>query len=679
MSILTAEQLGMYYGAQDIFRDVTFELARGDKAALVGPNGAGKTTLLRILLGQEEQTAGRVGLARNLVIGYLPQHPALDSAQTLYGEMLDVFADLRRRQSALQALAERLAAADDPTELMARYAEAEHRFDVAGGYDYENRIARVLGGLGFRADQYAWPIAVLSGGQVTRALLARLLLQEPELLVLDEPTNYLDLDALQWLESYLQEWKGSILVVSHDRYFLDRVVSRVLELNRGHLGAYHGNYSAYLDQREARRERQLKEFEEQQEMIAKTEEFIRRNKAGQRSREARGRQTRLDRMERIERPQENKRMALRLSSTLRAGDKVLTTDGAIIGYPSRPEESPDGTTHTEHRLLQTGVILVERGQRIALLGPNGSGKTTFLRTILGQVQPLAGRLRVGASVRIGYLPQTQDGLDPDKSVLDHVLDAGKMLIAPARTHLGRFLFSGDDVYKKVGNLSGGERSRLALALLTLQGANVLLLDEPTTHLDLDSQEVLQDVLMGFGGTIVMVSHDRYLIDALASHVWIVRDRTIEQHEGNWSDYLAILEASKVAAGSAGPDDAADSDDAAPHGGAPQARPDRRDRSEERAARQREERATALEEEIARLESALGELSQRIDAAGAAQDLDRVLALGQEYQALERDLSARLREWESTLSDGDGDRPAVARAPAPRRETVQRRGTARRRT
>lgn len=637
MSILSVDRLGMYYGAQDVFQGVSFDLARGDKVGLVGPNGAGKTTLLRIILGQEEPASGSVHHARNLAIGYLPQRPTLESTQTLYGEMLAVFSELRRKQRALQELAEALSSAADPTSLMERYADAEHRFEMAGGYEYENRIARVLGGLGFPADHYEWPIAVLSGGQVTRALLARLLLQEPELLILDEPTNYLDIEALEWLESYLGDWKGSILVVSHDRFFLDRVVTRILELNRGRLEAYRGNYSSYLDQREARRERQMREYQEQQEFIAKTEEYIRRNKAGQRSREAKGRQTRLDRMERIERPRENKRMSLRLSTNLRAGDKVLTTEGAIIGYPSRPEERADDA-RTEHRLLQTGEILVQRGQRIAMLGPNGSGKTTFLRTILGEVQPLAGKLRIGASVRIGYLPQTQDWLDAEKTVLDHVLDASRLLIGPARTHLGRFLFSGDDVYKKVGTLSGGERSRLALGILTLRGANVLLLDEPTTHLDLDSQEVLQDVLLDFPGTILMVSHDRYLIDALATHIWMVEDRTISQHEGNYSDYVAAHEALKASAAQA---------EAKAAASAPTA--ERRARRDD--GRKREERASLLEEEIARIEERMEAVSRGIDQAGLAQDLDRVVDLGREYEDLERALASRLHEWEAALTDG----------------------------
>jgi len=325
MSILTAKQLAKYYGAQDVFTNVSFDIARGDKIALVGPNGVGKTTLLRIIVGLEEPSGGTLQRARDLQMAYLPQQPEFPSQQTLYGEMLGVFAGLQEQQRALLALAEEMGRADEPGDLMDRYARAEQRFELAGGYTYENCIKRVLSGLGFGADTYGWPISVLSGGQVTRALLARLLLQEPELLVLDEPTNYLDLSALEWLEAYLQGWPHSLLVVSHDRYFLDKVVSRVWEFSQGALALYHGNYGKYVVQRQERMERLRQDYAAQQDHIAKTEDFIRRYKAGQRSREARGRETRLKRLERIEAPRRERQISLRLSSELRSGDKVITS------------------------------------------------------------------------------------------------------------------------------------------------------------------------------------------------------------------------------------------------------------------------------------------------------------------------------------------------------------------
>jgi len=639
MSILTVERLGMYYGAQDVFSGVSFDIARGDKVALVGPNGGGKTTLFRIILGLEESTSGQVHRARSVRIAYLPQRPTFESQQTLYDEMLAVFSDLRRRQKALLDLAEQLAAADDPSELMSRYAEVEQRFDLDGGYTYENRIARVLSGLGFNKSQYHWPIAKLSGGQVTRALLARLLLEEPEMLLLDEPTNHLDLSALEWFESYLQDWKHSLLIVSHDRYFLDKVVSRVLYLHDGTLDVYRGNYTHFVEQRAARLERQRREYEKQQEQIAVTEDFVRRYKAGQRSKEARGRQTRLNRMERIEAPQAARHMRLRLTTSLRAGDKVLETDGVVIGYRSRPD-APESGTHAPFSLLSTGPILVERGQRIVIMGPNGSGKTTFLRTILGQVEPLSGRLRTGASLRVGYLPQTQDWLDPEKTVLEQMLDMKDMQIAEARGVLGRFLFSGDAVKKKIASLSGGERARLALASLTLKGANLLLLDEPTTHLDVESQEILQDVLSSFDGTILLVSHDRYLADALATHLWVVAEGRIMQYEGNYSDYVAGLTDKSLS----------DQNDAGKESGSHPQRDHRRERRERNAQRKREEEAQTLEREIADLEREMATMSLRIDQASHAQDLSRVHALGREYERMEERLADRLRAWEAAASN-----------------------------
>ena len=636
MSIVVGQGLGKYYGAQDVFENVEFSIARGDKIGLVGPNGAGKTTLLRIILGLEEPSRGSVFRARGLRLGYLPQKPSFPSGRTLKEEMLSVFASLRAQELALQALADELATAQDPRAAMARYAEAEQRFALAGGYTYESRIKYVLRGLGFGPEYDDWPISRLSGGQVMRALLAKLLLQEPELLVLDEPTNYLDLEALGWLESYLQEWPHSLLVVSHDRYFLDKVVSKVWELNHGSLEVYRGHYSSYAEQKRARLERRQREYEEQQKQIAKSEEFIRRYKAGQRSKEARGREKRLQRLERIEPPRPERTLRVHMATSLRAGDHVLMSDGALIGFPGVAGACKNGDAAGEQRVLfQTGEFLILRGHRVALLGANGSGKTTFLRTIVGQIKPLAGQIRLGASVRLGYLPQTQDWLDPNKTVLEQLLASGDIRPDQARHLLGRFLFSGDEVNKSVGALSGGELSRLALAILTMQGANFLLLDEPTTHLDVASQEILQNVLQDFNGTMLFVSHDRYLVDALATHVWVIRDGRLWQHEGNYSSYIAEFGSTQGR-----PSQAAPSSPSSMRG-------ERRrlERQMERAAQRRAARVATLEAEIHRLEQELSTMSGLISLASSNKDVPRLHALTLEYQRLEATLAERMEEWE----------------------------------
>ncbi len=641
MSILSAQNLAKYFGAQDVFREISVDLARGDKVALVGPNGTGKTTLLRILLGLEEPTEGSVTMARGLRVGYLPQHAELVSNHTLHEEMLHVFHDLRRQQEALLTLAEEMAHASNPQEAMERYAAAEQRFELAGGYAYEAQIRRVLGGLGFREEMYTWPVAVLSGGQVTRALLARLLLQEPDLLVLDEPTNYLDLSALEWLEGYLQSLPQTLLVVSHDRRFLDKVVTRIWELDRGRIERYRGNYSRYVQQRQERRERQRKEYDAQQEEIARTEEFIRRYKAGQRSREAAGREKRLARVERIEAPDTERRMRLRLSTTLRSGDRVLISEqGVAVGYRARPDAIQDDGQ--PHLLFRSGPLLVERGHCVALLGPNGSGKTTFLRTLLGETELLGGDLRLGASVKIGYLSQTQHELDPSRTVMQQVMAAGRFEAEAARSLLARYLFTGDEIDKRVGDLSGGEQSRVALALLSIVGANLLILDEPTTHLDVASQEILQDVLTDFAGTILLVSHDRFLMDALATHVWAVRGGWLHQYEGNYSAYLA-QEAERQAQAAL-----AAERESAPETGRRNERPAG---GEERKRRLEME---ALEREIEALEREIDETEHLLSQASNAQDGDRVRELSIGYHGLQASLAERLERWEEmaeTVSDG----------------------------
>jgi ATP-binding cassette, subfamily F, member 3 len=642
MSLLIATQLGKAYGALDVFEGVDLRVEAGDRIGFVGSNGAGKTTLLRILSGVEAPSTGVILRKRGLTVGYLPQDPPPPGDATLRGAMLSVFARLQAQGAALADLEHELAAAartqgssaEDAEryhELLAAYGQAQVEYEVAGGYTYDTRIAQVLGGLGFNEDAHDKPLAHLSGGEQTRALLAQLLLQEPDLLLLDEPTNHLDLEAVEWLEETLLRWHGALVVVAHDRYFLDKVATRIWDMEFGRLEVYRGNYTAYHGQRAARHVRQLREWEEQREFVKKTEDFIQQNLAGQRTKEAQGRRTRLERFlrdEAIERPREERRIRLGLTTEVRSGDLVLATKDLVVGYDQPLFHSPD--------------LEVRRGDRVALIGPNGAGKTTFLKTILAAVSPLSGKIRFGASVEVAYLAQAQAGLRPDQPVLDAILEVRNLPVSQARNFLGQFLFSGDEVFRPIGTLSGGQRSRVALARLTLQGANFLLLDEPTNHLDLASQEILEDVLRRFPGTVLLVSHDRYLVQALATHIWRVAGDELRAYTGNYEEYLRQRAAEQASA--VGPPKAAQ----------PSAeRIDNRDGDRERAREERRlrkaverqaEQAAALESRIRALEETLTRLSAELEAASLAGDVPRVQALGMQYQSTDAALGQMLSAW-----------------------------------
>jgi ATP-binding cassette, subfamily F, member 3 len=624
MSILTAHHVSKSFGAHDVLADINLSLAHGQRAALVGPNGAGKTTLLHILAGMDEPSGGAVHRARGQAIGFLPQHAdqELDEATTLHDLMRSVFGQLDRLAAQMRELELALADPAQHDAAMEKYSKIAEQFEHAGGYTVETRIEQVLSGIGFEPGDLGKPVNILSGGQKTRALLARLILLDPDVLLLDEPTNHLDVSAVEWLEATLRDYRGGLILVSHDRYFIDAVADTVWDLQHGEIEAYRGNYTDYLLQRDDRREYQLREYERQREFIAREEEYIRRNIAGQNTRQAQGRRTRLERLKQsadlIKRPETRKSMRFNLSTQPRSGDIVLRARHLLVGY--QDDRKP---------LLACEQLFLYRNQRVAIWGPNGAGKSTFLKTVLGQLPPLGGDIELGASVRVGYYAQAHEMLDPSDSVLNAILKVQAMPVSKARGLLGGYLFSGDTIDKPIGTLSGGERGRVALAVLSLEGANMLLLDEPTNHLDLDSQEVLQDALADFEGTLLLVTHDRYLVDALATHVWAIEENRIVVYEGNYSEFIAQREEARLRA-----------DAAARTAGQAVKDKAKTKPAVDKNERQRQKRIVELEAAIAEHETRLSELTRQIETARP----DKVAALGSEYARLEREMQALVDEW-----------------------------------
>jgi ATP-binding cassette subfamily F protein 3 len=638
MTLMSVGGLKKFFGAELIFEDLNFQVARGDKVALVGVNGAGKSTLMKIIAGIESADAGHVAMARGTRVAYLAQEVRFSGDRTLWQEMEQALSALSELQAAITALEPAIAdtAAPGWEQAMERYGELTARFEHMGGYEVEPRIKRTLQGLGFHESQYHQRLAQFSGGQKTRAALAATLLSDPDLLLLDEPTNHLDMQALEWLEQFLRNWDGTLIVISHDRYFLDRVTRRTLEIVFGKLEDYPAPYNKYLELKAERMERRLKEFQAQQEFIAKTEEFIRRYKAGQRAREAKGREKRLDRLKRdssLERPKEQAKLRLFLDSRLRSGELVLALDGLVIGFPGDKRHESDPRV-----LLRADGLEIHRGDRVALLGPNGAGKTTLLRTLLGELKPLQGQPRLGHKVHIGYYAQGHDVLNWNATVIEELTRVSPALGEPAaRNLLGRFLFSGDDVFKRVGDLSGGERSRVALAQLTLLPGNLLILDEPTNHLDIGAREALEGVLKEYPGSILFVSHDRYFIDALADKVWNVESGRVREYLGGYSDFAERRD--QLAARM--PDPEPQPQQAVPSIPAPAARPTPASPED----RQKKKRLAALEAEVALLEQELARLKADLERASTTQDVKKITALGTQYAELETLLAGKYAQWE----------------------------------
>lgn len=629
MPLISAQKLSKSFGAEDIFSEITLSIPRGAKIGLVGPNGSGKSTLLQILMGITPSDSGSVQRAKKITIGYLPQKFEAEFEKSPYQECLSVFSDLILMKGKLNQMEQDLANGNNVSELLSSYGNLQNTFESRGGYVFETRIHQVLQGLGFSKSEENRPWYQLSGGQKTRAYLAKILLMNPDLLILDEPTNHLDINAIEWLESFLKEYKGGALIVSHDRYFLNQTVEVIWELDSS-FEIYHGNYDAYLQQRQARYERQKAEFESQQEFIAKEEEYIRRNIEGQNTRQAQGRRTRLERLleeSKITNPILHRKIQTNLSSSIRSGDIVLRTKNLEIGY-----------LDDHKKLISIPDVVLQRGECVAILGPNGVGKSTFIKTILNEIPPLAGEVEMGSNLKVGYFAQAHEKLNPKATLMDEISAAApQMLPAEIRSYLARFLFTGDDVFKTTETLSGGERGRLALAILALQNANLLLLDEPMNHLDLEAQETLQALLKDFNGTILLVSHDRYLVDAIATQIWEVNPdkKTLEIFRGNYSEYKEYQKKSGIS-------ELKDQTDSTERK-SPEIRenPPLQKLSNNEIFR-RQKKKEELEKRISVLEKMLNEISQQM--VSQKEDHQKIAELGIRYNSIEIELNSVMEEW-----------------------------------
>jgi len=641
MILLQVNQLTKYFGAEMILSNIKLEVQTRDRIALVGRNGAGKSTLLKMIAGQLSFDSGEIIKPKNVEIGYLAQNTGLESNLSIWDEMLTVFKGLQEQEKTLRKLEMQMSdpnVIENPDQfdrILKEYDQLQYTFKESGGYQFEADIRSVLHGLRFQEFDYNTKISTLSGGQKTRLALAKLLLTTPDILILDEPTNHLDIETLSWLEQYLQGYKGAVLIVSHDRYFLDKVVTQVYEISRNHIQKFIGNYSSYLDQKAANYERDMKLYEKQQDEIAKLETFIQKNLArASTTKRAQSRRKTLEKLERLDRPDGNEKSAtFGFNITKQTGNDVMKINDLSIGYQ-------------DHVVSENISFSINRGESIALVGPNGVGKSTLLKTIIDKLPKQAGTIHFGSNVMIGYYDQEQAELSSNKRVLNELWD--DFPLTPEkdiRTVLGNFLFSGDDVLKTVNSLSGGEKARLALSKLMMEKCNVLILDEPTNHLDLDSKEVLENALIDYPGTILFVSHDRYFINRIATKVIELDSSGSTEYLGDYDYYvekkleqaeLQALEAST----SISTKGQVENEEKTSY---------QLDKEAKKLERQRLRRIEEIEKTIEEFEEKVESLETALCDPEVFQDHEKVLELNKELENSKQQIDILMDEW-TELSD-----------------------------
>lgn len=621
--------LGKSFGVCQVFSNVSFEIKEGDRVALVGPNGAGKSTLLKCILGIEELDEGQVVMSPVASIGYLQQDVNLGDA-SLAEEIETAWDDVHALENKLQELTTYLETHEASESDLQRLDYLQNRLEWLGGYDYEQKTKRIVYGLGFTDEDLYKPANAFSGGQKTRINLAKALVRSPDFLFLDEPTNHLDMEMLEWLEGYLSSYRGGILIVSHDRYFMDRIVTGVVELDHHKATTYRGNYSRYVLQRDERLKADSIAYEKQQEYIKKTEEYIDKYRAGIKSKMARGRQSQLNRLERLEAPIISHSLDFKFPPAAMSADKVLVLDHVSIGYD------------TNKPIIDDISIVVRRGESVALIGPNGVGKSTMVKSIVGELAPLNGHIDIGNRVQVGYFSQEHEELHDQWQVVDEIINNYNFTEEKARNVLGSFLFKGDDVFKLVGDLSGGERARLALLKLFLQGDNFLILDEPTNHLDVPTREIVERALQQFGGTCFIISHDRYFLDQVSTRTLVLEDKGVTEYLGNYSYYKEKLKEQNDIAALTEPIEAISKDKSNIHTKDVSSRDEAKPKTNTYII---EKQLVEIEEEIARLEATLKMYEVQLANPVVQQDLDEMANISKQLSDTDNSLQALYEKWE----------------------------------